>query len=142
MIESGKKINMGNMTFTDNFSWLSTSSWFGAINRGLNGEGKKGLIVHLNQIIGEAIVGINEYQYTEFCAIIVNHLAQARIGIQNLITTYTKHPKTVAQIMVCLENVDLQLKKNQKLLDGHRSVSPKKDMVVDIPDQNGEDLRM
>lgn len=114
MIESGKKINMGNMTFTD------ASSWLGAFQRGLQGEGKKSMIVHLNQIVDQAIAAINEYQYTEFCGIIVNHLAQARVGIQNLTTTYTSHPKTVAQIMICLENIDLQLKKNQSLLFGHQ----------------------
>lgn len=127
MTESGKKINMGNMTFTDSFSWLDVSTWFGALNRGLNGEGKKGLMIHLNRIIEQTIAAINEYQYTEFCAIIVNHLAQARIGIQNLTNTYAAYPKTVAKLLVLIENIDLQLKKNQKLLDGHKPIILKKD---------------
>ena len=118
MTESGHKINMGDMSFTD------ASSWTGAVQRGVHGEGKKSLIIHLNQIIDQAIAAINEYHYTEFCGIIVNHLAQARVGIQNLLTTYTKHPRTVSQLAICLENIDLQLKKNQKLLDGHQPSRP------------------
>lgn len=118
MIESGKKINMGNMTFID------ASSWLGAIQRGLKGEGKKSMIMHINQIIDQAITAIKEYQYTEFCSIIVNHLAQARVGIQNLTTTYATHPKTVAQITICLENIDLQLRKNNNLLDGRHPIKP------------------
>lgn len=113
MIESGKKINMGNMSFTN------ADSWIGAFYRGLHGEGRKGLIVHLNQIVGHAITAIDEYKATEFCGLIVNHLARARIGILNLSSTYTKYPKTVAQIGTCLDNIDLQLMKNRQLLEGH-----------------------
>src|SRR3990170_5511880 len=64
MIERGKKINMGTMTFID------SASWMGAIGRSLSGEGRKSLMLHLNQIIQQAISAINEYQNTEFCVLI------------------------------------------------------------------------
>ena len=114
MIERGKKINMGSMSFTD------SNSWVGALTRSLSGEGRKGLMLHLNQIIQQAIGAINEYQTTEFCVLIVNHLSQAKIGIQNLTTTYQSDPSIVAQIEVCLSNIDLQLDKNRSLLEGHK----------------------
>jgi len=114
MIERGKKINMGNMSFTD------SNSWVGALTRSLSGEGRKGLMLHLNQIVQQAIGAINEYQTTEFCVLIVNHLSQAKIGIQNLTTTYQSDPSIVAQIEVCLSNIDLQLDKNRSLLEGHK----------------------
>lgn len=114
MIERGKKINMGTMTFTD------SSSWIGSFSRSLTGEGRKGLMVHLNQIVQQAINAINEYQNTEFCALVVNNLAQAKIGIQNLTTTYQSDPNVVAQIEVCVANIDLQLEKNRALLEGHQ----------------------
>ena len=114
MIERGKKINMGTMTFTD------SASWMGAIGRSLTGEGRKGLMVHLSQIVQQAINAINEYQNTEFCGLIVNQLAQAKIGIQNLTTTYQSDPNVVAQIDVCVSNIDLQLEKNRSLLEGHQ----------------------
>src|SRR5947209_20579174 len=78
MIERGHKINMGSMTFVD------ANSWWGSFQRSLNGEGRKSLMIHLNQIIQQAITAINEYQNTEFCKIVVNSLAHAKIGIQNL----------------------------------------------------------
>jgi hypothetical protein len=114
MIERGKKINMRSMTFTD------SSSWFGAFCRSFSGEGRNGLMVHLNQIVQQAISAINEYQNTEFCCLVVNHLAQAKIGIQNLITTYQNDPSIVAQLEVCISNINLQLDKNRDLLDGHQ----------------------
>lgn len=77
-------------------------------------------MVHLNQIVQQAINAINEYQNTEFCALVVNHLAQAKIGIQNLTTTYQSDPNVVAQIEVCVANIDLQLEKNRGLLEGHQ----------------------
>ncbi len=113
MLETGKKINMSNFTFTD------SSSWIGAINRGLKGEGKESLIIQLNQIVAQVIIAIDDYNDTEFCGIIVNHLANAKIGIQNLNVTYSMYPRTVAQLAICIENIDLQLRKNQKLLIGH-----------------------
>lgn len=122
MLESGKKINMGNMSFTE------ADSWIGALYRGLHGEGRKGLIVHLNQIVDHAITAIEEYQKTEFCGLIVNHLARARVGILNLSTTYVKYPKTVAQIRTCLDNIDLQLKKNKHLLEGHQPLDEEEEL--------------
>lgn len=114
-IERGNKINMGTLSFTD------SNSWWGSIQRSLNGEGRKSLMVHLNQIIQSAICAIAEYQKTEFCRIIVNCLAEAKIGIQNLIITYQSDPYIVAQIHVCLSNIDLQLEKNRHLLGGHEN---------------------
>jgi len=117
MIERGKKVNMGSMDFVD------SSSWWGALRRSLTGEGRKGLMVHINQIIQQAITAISEYKDTEFCGLIVNNLAQAKIGIQNLSTTYQTDPITVSQIKVCIDNINLQLEKNRSLLDGHQQTN-------------------
>ena len=117
MIERGQKINMSTMTFID------SSSWIGALQRSIYGEGRKSLMIHLNQIIQQAIGTINEYQDTEFCSIIVNHLSQAKIGIRNLSVTYQGDPSVVAQLDVCISNIDLQLEKNKNLLEGHQLFS-------------------
>ena len=114
MVERGKKINMGSMDFVD------SNSWWGALKRSFTGEGRKSLMVHINQIIQQSITAISEYKDTEFCTIIVNNLAQAKIGIQNLSTTYQDDPSIVAQINICISNIDLQLEKNRLLLDGHQ----------------------
>lgn len=121
MVESGKKINVSNFTFTE------SSSWWGSFQRTLSGENRKGLMTHLNQIIDQAITAIAEYKDTEFCALIVNQLSQAKIGIVNLCTTYKDDPGVVARINVCITNIDLQLEKNKLLLDGHQpNKKPKK----------------
>lgn len=112
-LERGSKINVGTMSFVDSNSWL------GCMYRSFSGEGRKGLMVHLNQIIQQSINAIAEYQNTEFCSLVVNQLAHAKIGIQSLITTYQDDPQVVAQLEVCLQNIDMQLKKNQTLLEGH-----------------------
>jgi len=117
MVERGKKINMGSMSFVD------SNSWWGSFHRSVSGEGRKSLMAHLNQIVQQAITSISEYKDTEFCKIVVNNLADARVGIQNLVTTYQNDPSIVAQINVCVSNIDLQLEKNRNLLDGHQSVS-------------------
>jgi predicted TIM-barrel fold metal-dependent hydrolase len=108
------------MTFVDSGSWL------GSFQRSLSGEGRKSLMVHLNSIIQQAITAITEYQDTEFCKLIVNHLAQAKIGINNLSTTYQTDANIVAQINVCVANIDLQLEKNRNLLEGHQTYSAAK----------------
>lgn len=118
MIERDKKINMSTMTFTD------SSSWTGALKRSMSGEGRKGLMLHIKQIIEQCIAAIDEYQSTEFCAIIVNALAGARIGIHNLTVTYQSDPSMVAQLEVCISNIDLQLRKNHKLLELHYTPLP------------------
>lgn len=131
MIERGKKINMGTMTFSESTSWIA------AFYRGLSGEGRKGLMIHINQIIQQAISAINEYQDTEFCTLVVNHLAEAKIGIQNLTTTYQRDHVVVAQIDVCVSNIDLQLEKNRSLLLGHQhkvsSVTPTIPITIPVP---------
>jgi len=116
MIEKGKKPCMHDMTF------VKSNSWSGAVKRALTGEGRKGMIIHINQIIDTAIAAIDEYKDTEFLSLIVNKLALCKVGIENLMTTYQKHPDTVAKIKVCLDNINIQLEKNKLFLQGHNPI--------------------
>lgn len=113
MIEPGKKLNVNTMTFSDSTSWL------GSFTRSVNGESRKNLMTHLNNIIQQTIAAINEYRETEFCKLIVNKLAQAKLGIQALQNTYQSDPHIKSQIEVILTNVDIQLNVYRSLLDGH-----------------------
>jgi len=113
MIEKGKKPCMHDMTF------VKSSSWSGAFKRAMQGEGRKGMIIHITQIIDSAISAIDEYRDTEFLPLIVNKLSMAKVGIENLITTYQRHPDTVAKIKVCIDNINIQLEKNKLFLQGH-----------------------
>ena len=138
MIERGKKINMGSMTF------VNGNSIYGALVRAFNGEGRRGLIVHLHQIIHQAISAIAEYKNTEFCGLIINYLSESKIGINNLITTYQNDPHTIAEINVILTNIELQLDKNRGLLDGHHNTNkihahPPSSAITSIPKQRAFD---
>lgn len=128
MIERGKKINMASMTFTD------STSWFGALSRTISGEGRKSFILYLSQTIQQAINAISEYRDTEFARIIVNDLSNAKIGIQNLTTTYHSDPLCIAQLEIYIANIDLQLEKNRDLLEGHQVINRR---PLHNEDQNG-----
>lgn len=113
MIERGKKPCMNDMTFVD------CKSWYGAYRRSIGGEGRKNMVFQVNAIIDDAIKAISEYQNTEFLPLIVNALAKAGRGINNLTSTYHQRPDTVIQIQVCLMNINLQLEKHKQYINGH-----------------------
>jgi hypothetical protein len=117
MIEKGRKPCMHDMTF------VKSSSWMGSLRRAVAGEGRKSMIIHINQIVDTAIQAIEEYRDTEFLSLIVNKLAMSKIGIENLITTYQKHPDTIAKIRICVDNINIQLEKNKQFLQGHNTLS-------------------
>ena len=117
-IDPGKKINIGPMTFTD------SSSWSGAFMRRLTGEGRKALMLQLNQIIRQAILVINEYRHTPYRTLIVNHLAQAKLGIQNLSITYQSDPLILKQIASSIDTINLQLNISLQQFQFLRSPSP------------------
>lgn len=110
MIERGKKPCMGDMVFVD------SSSWYGSFYRSFYGESKKSMLLHINQIIDQAIGAIDEYANTEFIEIIVATLSKAKIGIINLITTYQDHPHVISQVNVIISNINLQLERNRRYL--------------------------
>lgn len=103
MIERGKKINVSTLSFTD------AESWVGAVQRRITGEGKKGLVIFINQLIVQAITAMDEYQTTDLAELISCYLSKARDGIMNLLITYQNDPCTVAEIMICARNIDFQL---------------------------------
>lgn len=112
-VERGNKINLNDMSIVDSSSWIA--SFF----RSINGEGRRGLIAELRITISSSVRAIEEYNGTEFCRIIVNHLNKARIGISNLSATYQNDAFTLANIDTLISDIDIQLKKNKQLIDGH-----------------------
>jgi hypothetical protein len=112
-VKSGNKINISTLSFID------ANSWVGAGKRGIAGEDRKGLIQFLTVIIHDSIKAINDYRNTEFCSLVINHLAEAKLGLKNLTVTYSSDPNVVAQLEVFIANIDLQLEKNRALLSGN-----------------------
>ena len=112
MVETHQKINLTSMSF------VSTLSWYGSFSRYYNGESRKSLLDMLNLTISETIQTINDYSKTEFCTLIVTHLAIAKRGIENLKTTYKDDPNIISQLEIILENICIQLDKNSHLVQG------------------------
>lgn len=108
MIERGKKPCVNDMSFVD------SGSWFGAYKRWMTNEDRNNMVVQINSIIDQAIMAIDEYRGSEFFPLIINGLAKARQGISHLTSTYSDSPKTVSDIKICLDNIDLQLARDKQ----------------------------
>jgi hypothetical protein len=119
MIERGKKPCVNDMSFVD------SGSWFGAYKRWMTNEDRNNMVVQINAIIDQAIMAIDEYRGSEFFPLIINGLAKARQGISHLTSTYSDSPKTVSDIKICLDNIDLQLVRDKQhiTISGFRSKS-------------------
>jgi hypothetical protein len=105
MIERGQKPCFSDMTF------VHSNSWFGAWKRLFSGENKKNLLFEIEQIIDRTILAIEEYSNKEYMKLLLDNLAKAKVGIENLILTYTEHPETISNLRVHIINIDLTLKK-------------------------------
>ena len=116
---------MNDMTFTP------AKSWAGALKRSRNGEGRRNLVIQLNTIVDETITMINKYEDTEFLPLIVNTFSRAKMGLNNLLSTYANKAETIASLKVLLLNIEMTLEKHKTLLVGH--YPPPKTNSINIP---------
>lgn len=105
MIERGQKPCFSDMTF------VQSNSWFGAWKRLFSGENRKNLLFEIEQIIDRTILAVEEYHNKDYIKLLLENLSKAKVGIENLILTYTEHPDTVSNLRVHIINIDLTLKK-------------------------------
>ena len=113
MIPEGEKPCIRDMTF------VSADSWSGAYKRVLQGEGRHNTMLYIKSVLQQAIDAITEYADTEFLSYLVNTLSRVRTGLTHLRTTYADHPSIIADLNVCMANLNIQLVKNKEKLDGH-----------------------
>jgi hypothetical protein len=133
MIERGQKPCFSDMTF------VQSNSWMGAWKRLIAGENKKNLLFEVEQIIDRTILAIEEYSNKEYVKLLLENLAKAKIGIENLILTYTDHPETISNLRVYIINIDLTLKKHGVSInpyDSNKSNQPQEKLSVEL--QNTE----
>lgn len=122
MIPQGKKPNMNNFTFVD------ADSMVGAMRRMLHGENRRGMVLEINSIVDQFISAIRNYEDTDFLPMIIETLGQMKsVGISNLTKTYADSPDTLAELQVCLTNIELQLHKYRQYLPGYRGSNMKSD---------------
>jgi hypothetical protein len=105
MIERGQKPCFSDMTF------VNSNSWMGAWKRLFSGENRKNLLFEIEQIIDRTILAIEEYTNKDYIKLLIENLAKAKSGIENLILTYTEHPDTVSNLRVHIINIDPTFKK-------------------------------
>lgn len=110
LINKDQKLNVNTMSFSP------ANTWGQSFYRLWYRESRQGLVDYLKYLLAETITSIQDYAQTEYCKIIVNHLALARPGIDNLTHTYKDDPNIVSQLNVILENIDILLKKNKKFI--------------------------
>ena len=118
MIERGQKPCFSDMTF------VQSNSWLGAWKRLISGENRKNLLFEIEQIIDRTILAIEEYSNKDYVRLLLENLSKAKVGIENLMLTYTEHPDTISNLRVHLINIDLTLKKYNFSLaqDMHKTV--------------------
>jgi len=120
MIERGQKPCFSDMTF------VQSNSWFGAWKRLISGENKKNLLFEIEQIIDRTILAIEEYSNKEYIKLLLDNLSKAKIGVENLILTYTEHPETISNLRVHIINIDLTLKKYGYINENGKNTSKSK----------------
>ena len=103
------------------FSFVESWSWYGAYKRTFTGENRSDMVIQINEIIEKTIIAMEEYQGTEFLSLILAKLSNAKTGIETLKTTYKNYPKVVADISICVDNINMQLDilKNKIHQDSH-----------------------
>lgn len=111
MVRAGQKLNMSNMSFVE------SDSWTGSLMRRLFGENRRNTLIEIDQILDQAILAINDRNNNDFLSLIITAMNRSREGISTLAITYCDHPQVVAKIKICLANIDIQLKKNQHLIN-------------------------
>ena len=117
-ITPGVKPNISDMSVVD------SGSWFGAIIRFSKGENRKALVAEIEKISEEVVDTLNSlatHKSEVFVKLIVNGIAEARLGICNLKSTYKDDPATTTRIDVILSNIDIQLEAYHKYIKGYSS---------------------
>lgn len=109
-IEVGNKINFKSMSLSSDDSWID-SLW-----RYWSGEGREEMIKKIDGLIDSVIVSIEQYSESEFCSLIVNHLADCLKGIENLKETYKEDHNITSSLDVTIQNIKIQLFRNKTLL--------------------------
>ena len=78
----------------------------------------------IEQIIDRTILAIEEYSNKEYMKLLLDNLAKAKVGIENLILTYTEHPETISNLRVHIINIDLTLKKYGYINENGKLLKP------------------
>jgi hypothetical protein len=125
MIERGKKPCFGDMTF------VSANSWMGSWKRMFMGENRKNLLFEIEQIVEQGILAIQEYNSTNYLPIILENLSKAKIGIENLILTYSDHPNTISKLRIYILNIDIILKERNIVGGKNRDEKSLGDKIFD-----------
>ena len=116
MIPNSSKLNTNTMSF------IKSDSVMGSLIRSYYHEDRNVSLEFVKQTISQTIKLINDYGKSDFLKIIINSLNTAKVGIIELLTTYRDDPKMIANIQVCLDEIDIQLTKYKYLIKGNEEI--------------------
>ena len=117
------QINGGKKPCMSDMSLVESSSWIGSFHRWWNSEDRKTVITDIKQIITETIDALKQHKNNmEFLKLIINALANARVGVESMLTTYRDDPSIIGRIKVQLANMDLQLENYRHFIKGYNII--------------------
>ena len=94
------------------YSFVSSGSFIGALVRMIKGENKKDLMIEINATVDQFIEALNNKDYKIFRHQIIETLeGMKKEGLIRLMKTYSNYPGIVAEIKICIDNINLHLEK-------------------------------
>jgi len=104
LIRKGKKIN------TSTFNFVDANSWLGAIIRTTNHESRHNTINFIHTVIRKTVEVIERYKNNKDLIRRLHDCIEVAIsGLNELVDTYKDDPKTVAELKVCIDNMNMLL---------------------------------
>ncbi len=124
-IPRGLKPCVNSRDFIDDSTW---SGWF--YRHFIIKESREGVLAEVEKIVDRSVEAIKNHKDTEYIKLIIEYFYKARTGVANLLTTYKGSPDIVSRINVQLTNMDLQIKKYQKYIDGYKPEIKKEEFFI------------
>jgi hypothetical protein len=120
MIKRGQTLSISDNTIVE------AKSYLGWIKRKYNREDKHKLVIYIEDVIGETIRCLKDYQDKNYLILITNSLNNARGGITNLLSTYSDYTDTISQLKILIRDLDLQLSEHRRYLHGNELVEERR----------------
>jgi hypothetical protein len=115
-IPRGMKPCVNTRDFVDDSTW---SGWF--YRTFIVKEGRKDVLSEVEKIIERAVDSIKNHKESDYIKVIIKYFYKARTGVANLLTTYKGSPDIISRINVQLTNMDIQIERYKKHIDGYKN---------------------
>jgi hypothetical protein len=114
-IPRGLKPCVNSRDFVDDNTW---GGWF--YRTFIVKESRKDVLAEVEKIVERAVEAIKNHKDTDYILVLIQYFYKARSGVSNLLATYKGSPDIVSRINVQLTNMDIQIKRYQRYIDGYK----------------------